>query len=81
MERIKTIFHYWRGWIGVSNKINEGIEAEDLEGLIYIDGFIGSFWYILNQDWYKMNDKFQAKTIVPDVSGIGSIDGYVELEE
>jgi len=32
------------------------------EGFIYCDGVFVSFWWVLNQEWYKMNDKLFAYT-------------------
>jgi hypothetical protein len=32
------------------------------EGFKYCDGFFVSFWWVLNQEWYKMNDKLFAYT-------------------
>tara|TARA_R110000868_G_scaffold28093_2_gene105751 strand:+ start:728 stop:955 length:228 start_codon:yes stop_codon:yes gene_type:complete len=74
MKNFNNIFTYWKDWMSVEDKINEMIENENLEGLIYADGYIGTFWYILNQSWYQLNDKFQAKTILTE-------QGCVKLED
>jgi len=81
MKSFNKIFTFWKEWMSVRNEINEMIENAGAEGLVYVGGFAGTFWYILNQEWYRMNDKFQAKTIPQNISGIGVINHYVELGE
>lgn len=34
----------------------------DKEGLHYYDGYIATFWYMLNVEWYRMNNKLFAQT-------------------
>lgn len=34
----------------------------DAEGLFWYDGHNATFWYMLNLEWYRMNDKLYANT-------------------
>jgi hypothetical protein len=40
------------------------------EGFTYCDGFFVSFWWMLNKEWYKMQNKMCSR--------IGSTQPYVE---
>ena len=62
MKLTKLIFDYWKYWMSFPEKDN--ILANEVmdEGLVYADGFYFSFWWILNEEWYKMNNKMYAYT-------------------
>jgi hypothetical protein len=53
---------YWVHWIGLESEfIEKTNKGHCTEGLHYYDGYNMTFWYALNHEWYKMNDKMYAK--------------------
>jgi len=62
MKLTRMIFEYWKHWLRVPEKtVLWSLEA-DQEGLGFYDWYCMSFWYCLNHDWYKMNNKMYAYT-------------------
>lgn len=56
------IFDYWLIWMSCPNEtITWGLMV-DKEGLCYYDGYNATFWYFLNVEWYRMNNKLFAST-------------------
>lgn len=62
MKLTELIFYHWKIWMNVPEKTNEWCYSWGWEGLTYYDGYCMSFWYALNHDWYKMNNKKFAFT-------------------
>ena len=62
MKLTRMIFDYWKVWMRVPEKDNIWANEVLDEGLVYADGFHFSFWWILNEEWYKMNNKMYAYT-------------------
>ena len=67
MGLTKLIFDYWKIWMTVPEETNLWVqshswEGDGWEGLTYYDGYWMTFWYALNHDWYKMNDRQYAHT-------------------
>lgn len=62
MKLTKLIFDHWKIWMSVPEETN--IWANDAlnEGIGYADGYIITFWWFLNEEWYKMNNKMYAYT-------------------
>ena len=56
------IFDYWKIWMNVSVESNIWCNEGSDEGLMYYDGNLATFWYMLNVEWYRMNDKLYAYT-------------------
>ena len=62
MKLTKMIFEYWKHWLRVPEKtVLWSLEA-DKEGLGFYDWYIMNFWYALNYNFYKMNNKMYAYT-------------------
>ena len=62
MKLTRMIFEYWKNWLRVPDKtVLWSLEA-DTEGLGFYDWYCMTFWYCLNHDWYKMNNKMYAYT-------------------
>jgi hypothetical protein len=60
------IFDYWKNWITlplstieyVNNcAFEESSYISEGEGLLWCDGYNNTFWYLLNSEWYCMNNK------------------------
>ena len=68
MKLTKLIFEHWKIWMRVPVETN--VWSSYNEGLSYYDGEWMTFFYALNHDWYKMNNKMYAYT--------GCEDPYVE---
>jgi hypothetical protein len=68
MKLTKMIFDYWKIWMSVPEETN--VFGSYDEGLGFYDWYCMTFWYALNHDWYKMNNKMYAYT--------GCEDHYVE---
>jgi hypothetical protein len=62
MKLTKMIFDYWKIWMSVPVETNEWCHSWDGEGLTYCDGNVATFWWLLNVEWYRMNDKLYART-------------------
>lgn len=63
MNLTKLIFDYWKIWMTVPEETNLWVsEGHGWGGLIYYDGHWMTFWYALNHEWYKMNDRQFAYT-------------------
>lgn len=62
MKLTRMIFEYWKHWLRVPEKtVLWSLEA-DKEGLGFYDWYIMNFWYALNYNFYKMNNKMYAYT-------------------
>ena len=70
MKLTKLIFEHWKIWMRVPVETNVWVNEVLDEGFTYTDGFFVSFWWILNKEWYKMQNKM--------CSCIGSTQPYVE---
>ena len=55
MKLTKLIFDYWKIWMRVPEETN--VFGSYDEGLGFYDWYCMTFWYALNHDWYKMNNK------------------------
>ena len=64
MKLTKMIFDYWKYHIEcpVETHVYFHKNEPDGEGLHYYDGYNASFWYMLNVEWYRMNNKLFART-------------------
>lgn len=67
MKLTRMIFEYWKIWMRVPIETNIQSLNDDKEGLGYHrayeqDWVIMSFFYALNHEWYKMNNKKYAYT-------------------
>lgn len=60
MKLTKIIIEHWKIWMTVPVETN--IFGSYDEGLSYYDGEWMTFFYALNHDWYKMNNKKYAFT-------------------
>lgn len=60
MKLTKMIFDYWKIWMIVPEETN--VWGSYNEGLGFYDGYNASFWYALNYNFYKMNNKKYAYT-------------------
>ena len=60
MKLTKLIIEHWKIWMTVPVATN--IFGSYDEGLTYYDGEWMTFWYSLNHEWYKMNNKKYAYT-------------------
>lgn len=60
MKLTQMIFDYWKIWMRVPEETN--VFGSYYEGLSYYDGEWMTFFYILNHEWYKMNNKKYAFT-------------------
>jgi hypothetical protein len=56
------IFDKWKLWMRVPVESNLWSLEADKEGLGFYDWYYSNFWYCLNHDWYKMNNKMYAYT-------------------
>lgn len=52
--------YWWHFTILIDGFPDEHLDESD--GLIWHDGYWATFWYMLNTEWYSMNDKMTAKT-------------------
>ena len=60
MKLTKMIFDYWKIWMRVPEETN--VWGSYNEGLGFYDGYSATFWYMLNVEWYRMNNKLYART-------------------
>lgn len=59
----KQVYYNFDEWCWVVSGKNDEFNAPiTLEGLGFYDWYCMSFWYCLNHDWYKMNNKMYAYT-------------------
>lgn len=56
----RMIADYWHNWVTVSAENTTWAHDNDYEGLFWYDGHNATFWYMLNLEWYRMNDKLFA---------------------
>ena len=70
MKLTRMIFDCWKNWLRVPEKTILWSLEGDKEGLGFYDWYCMTFWYALNHDWYKMNNKMYAYT--------GCEDAYTE---
>jgi hypothetical protein len=62
MNITRIIFDYWKIWMTVPVNTNLWCLEGSPEGLMYYDWYCMNFWYALNHEWYKMNNKLYAYT-------------------
>ena len=62
MKLTKLIFDYWKVWMSIPEKDNIWANEVLDEGIGYCDGYFINFWWVLNEEWYKMNNKMYAYT-------------------
>ena len=62
MELTKLIFDYWKIWMTVPDATNLWANEVLDEGFTFADGFCVTFWWILNKEYYKMQNKMYAYT-------------------
>ena len=60
MKLTKLIFDYWKHWMRVPVETN--VFGSYNEGLGFYDWYCMTFWYALNYNFYKMNNKKYAYT-------------------
>lgn len=66
MKLMKRIFNDWIVWMSLpDDTIDYAIGCSD-EGLLYCDGYHATFWYILNLEWYRMNNIMYASSTYRD---------------
>lgn len=51
----------------------DSTDNDGVDGLVYYDGWNATFWYLLNVEWYRMQDKQFAYT--------GCTERYEELRD
>ena len=62
MKLTKLIFEYWEIWMTIPVETNIWANEVLDEGFCYADGFCVTFWWILNQEWYRMQNKMYSYT-------------------
>lgn len=70
MKLTKLIIQFWKTWMTIPDKDNIWVNEVLDEGFVYADGCFLSFWWVLNKEWYKMQNKMCSR--------IGSTQPYVE---
>ena len=60
MKLTTSIFEYWYHWMSLPNDTIDFSNSCNDEGLFYYDGYHSTFWYLLNLEWYRMNNKMYA---------------------
>ena len=61
MKHTKLIIEFWKTWMTIPDKDNIWVNEVLDEGFVYADGCIVGFWWILNKEWYKMNNKMCSR--------------------
>jgi hypothetical protein len=61
MKLTRIIFDKWKIWMTIPKDTLE-YALTYRESLGFYDWYIMDFWYCLNHDWYKMNNKMFAYT-------------------
>lgn len=61
MKLTKLIIEFWKTWMTIPDEENIWVNEVLDEGFTYCDGCFVSFWWILNKEWYKMNDKMCSR--------------------
>jgi hypothetical protein len=57
----RMIFSYWKHHMGIP--VDDLLkDSGDGEGAVYYDGWNATFWYLLNVEWYRMQDRQFAYT-------------------
>ena len=64
MKLTKMIFDYWINHMECPTDTIERMDknAPDNEGLFWWDGYNATFWYMLNLEFYRINNKLLART-------------------
>jgi len=62
MKLTRMIFDKWKIWMRVPEKTILWSHQADKEGLGFYDWYYSNFWYALNYNFYKMNNKMYAYT-------------------
>lgn len=62
----KDILDDWAHWMALSNETVEWANSCQDEGLMYYDGYHATFWYMLNLEWYRMNNQMYASMTYRD---------------
>jgi hypothetical protein len=57
----RMIFDYWCYWMKIPYDSVLWAKQHDNEGLFWYDGYNATFFYLLNVEWYRMNNKLFAK--------------------
>ena len=61
MKLTRIIFDKWKIWMTLPDRtLMWALKSK--ENLGFYDWYIMDFWYCLNHDWYKMNNKMYAYT-------------------
>jgi homoserine trans-succinylase len=58
----RIIFDYWCYWMNIPHETILWSNSHDNEGLFWYDGHHATFFYLLNVEWYRMNNKLYAGT-------------------
>lgn len=61
----RMIFDYWKIWLfNVMGRENDDyiLYLVENDGLDWYDGHVASFWYMLNLEWFRMNNKLKSHT-------------------
>ena len=61
MKHTKLIIEFWKTWMTIPDEENIWVNEVLDEGFTYCDGCFVSFWWVLNKEWYKMNDKMCSR--------------------
>ncbi len=62
MKLTKLIFDYWTLWMRIPVETNIWANEVLDEGFCYADGYCVTFWWILNKNWYEMQNKMYSYT-------------------
>lgn len=64
MNLTKMIFDYWINHMECPTHIIENWDKHDPgnEGIFWYDGHNATFWYMLNIEWYRMQNRLYART-------------------
>lgn len=57
MNLTQLIFEYWKSWMTAPDDIIQISLRINIEGLYDCGDNLMTFWYALNHEWHKMNDK------------------------
>lgn len=63
IKLLRTIFDYYIHWLSLPNDTVDYANDCCNEGIAYCDGYHASFWYLLNLEWCRMNNKMYASFI------------------
>lgn len=62
MKLTKLIFDYWKIWMTIPVETNIWANEVLDEGFTFADGYCVTFWWILNKEYYKMQNKMYSYT-------------------